>query len=187
MAYDNKRDLKVLNDAGPIATNPLDVPAALARANDWAFGQFFPASCTECDPVFGDTTALVKWRLDNDRGIMESFYSTDGDATNRFFLKVPTQEMYRQLIVTAHSALNAAHPTRYKNFIRSGDTSHTALQTPLFYLGTANGVPLNQWVADFIVEKPGGRQFSDDLVDGDTPNPPGNQSSWSNRVAQVCS
>ncbi|MCH7502831.1 MAG: hypothetical protein IIA10_05710 [Proteobacteria bacterium] len=153
MAFGNKPKLMVFNDAGPVAINLLDVDAILARASDWDFGQFFPASCADCDAAAGQGTAIIKWRLDNDSTIRESFYSTDGDSTNRFFLKVPTQELYRQLIVTEHGALHAAHPNRYKRFIRSGDDSHTALQTPLFYIGTANRVPLHKWVKDFLIPR----------------------------------
>ena len=85
MAFGNGPDLAVFNDAGPIAINLLDVDAMLARASDWQFGQFFPASCTDCDASAGQGTAIIKWRLDNDSTIRESFYSTDGDGTNRFF------------------------------------------------------------------------------------------------------
>jgi hypothetical protein len=55
-----------------------------ARAADWQFGQFFPASCTACDDE-GQTTALVEWRLANDSTVREAFYQTDGNLTNRFF------------------------------------------------------------------------------------------------------
>ncbi len=150
MAFGDKRKLAVFNDAGPVAINLLDVANILARANDWLFGQFYPASCTDCDATGGQGTAIIKWRLDNDSTIRESFYSTDGDTTNRFFLNVPTQELYRELIVSEHAKLNDAHPARYKRFIRSGSTIHTALQNDLYYIGTANGVPLNEWVEDFI-------------------------------------
>lgn len=153
MAYGNKRNLMVFNDAGPVAINLLDIDNIHARAADWRFGQFYPASCTDCDDISGQGTAIIKWRLDHDRTIRESFYSTDGDSTNRFFLQVPTQELYRGLIVSEHGKLNDAHPTRYKRFIRSGDDSHTALQTPLYYLGDANGVPLYEWVEGFINSK----------------------------------
>ncbi len=150
MAYGDKTKLAVLNDAGPVAINLFDVGNIMTRANDWQFDQFYPASCADCDALTGQGTAIIKWRLDNDSTIREGFYSTDGDTTNRFFLQVPTQEMYRGLIVSEHAKLNAAHPDRYKRFIRSGDTSHTALQNPLFYLGTANGLPLNEWMEDFL-------------------------------------
>lgn len=159
IAFGNNRKLAVFNDAGPNAINLLDVPNILARANDWLFGQFFPKSCTDCDAFTGQGTAIVKWRLDNDRTIRESFYSTDGDTTNRFFLNVPTQELYRDLIVSEHGKLNAAHPLRYKRFIRSGSTVHTGLQLDDFYLGTADGVPLNKWVKDFVKFKPLRRDY----------------------------
>ncbi len=160
MAFGNKRKLAVFNDAGPVAINLTDVDNILARANDWLFGQFFPASCTDCDAFAGQGTEIIKWRLDNDTTIRESFYSTDGDTTNRFFLNVPTQGLYRDLIVSEHAKLNAAHPSRYKRFIRSGSTIHTGLQRDDYYIGTANGLPLNEWVGDFI-------EFNDDDSDSD--------------------
>ncbi len=150
MAFGDKRKLGVINDAGPVAINLLDVNGIAARAMDWQFGQFYPASCAACDAFTGQGTAIIKWRLDNDSTIREAFYSTDGDTTNRFFLGVPTQQMYRQLIVSEHGKLNDAHPGRYKRFIRSGDDDHIALQGPTFYLNTANGLPLNEWIEDFL-------------------------------------
>ncbi|MDJ0938567.1 MAG: pectin acetylesterase-family hydrolase [Woeseiaceae bacterium] len=152
--YGNYVDLAVYNDAGPNALNPvaMQIPGqldTLARANDWQFGQFYPASCTGCD-VLGQGTEIVKWRLANDSTVRESFYSTDGDITNRFFLQVPTQELYRGLIVPEHGAINEAHPFRYKRFIQSGSDIHTSLQTPLFYLNTAAGIPQTLWTTDFL-------------------------------------
>jgi hypothetical protein len=141
--------LTVFNDAGPIAVNPNETAAIAARAADWQFGQFYPASCTECDDM-GQATAIIDWRLDNDTGVLESWYETDGDATNRFFLNVPTQEAYRELILAETGPLHAAHPARFRRFIVSGDDSHTALQSPLFTTQTANGVPLNVWTRNFL-------------------------------------
>ncbi len=60
--------------------------------------------------------------------------------------------------------LHAAHPDRYKRFIRSGDDTHTALQTPLFYIGDANGVPLHEWTDDFLVPRPFWVDIVEDLV-----------------------
>jgi len=148
LAFGNYRQLTVFNDAGPVAVNLDETVSIAARAADWRFGQFYPRSCSDCDEL-GQGTGLIKWRLDNDNTIRESFYSTDGDGTNRFFLNVPTQEDYRDLIVSEHGKLNKAHPRRYKRFIRSGDGSHTALQNDLYYIGTANDVPLYRWVEDF--------------------------------------
>ena len=157
MAYGDTQQLSVINDAGPVAVNLADTGGITARAWDWQFDQYYPASCTDCDAL-GQQTGLIKWRLDNDSTIREAFYSTDGDATDRFFLQVPTQELYRDLIVSEHLPINAAHPQRYKVFIRSGDDSHTALQDPfLFYNGTANGVPLFEWIEDML--RPGTRAY----------------------------
>jgi hypothetical protein len=154
--YGNQVHLTVFNDAGPVTVNPAARGGAdiVARVADWQFEQFFPASCVDCfDPA--DSTAIIQWRLDNDSTVREAFYETDGDLTNRFFLDLLADPAgFRNLVVTAHGALNAAHPNRYKQFIVAGETSHTALQTPLFYLQDANGVLLNEWTADFLVPRP---------------------------------
>jgi hypothetical protein len=103
----------------------------------------------------GQATAIIKWRLDNDATIREAIYETDGDFTNRFFMNLLfNQPAFRNLVVTEHGLLNAAHPNRYKRFIVAGDTSHTALQSPLFYTQDANGVLLNEWADDFLVPRP---------------------------------
>jgi hypothetical protein len=150
MVYGNKVDLTVFNDAGPITANLNQVDDVMARAADWDFGKFYPDSCTECDDM-GQGTAIIHWRLDNDSTVREAFYETDSDLTNRFFLGLLyDQPAFRSLIVTEHGKLNAAHPDRYKRFIVAGDTSHTALQSPLFYIQSANGVVLNKWTKDFL-------------------------------------
>jgi hypothetical protein len=164
--YGNQPKLTVFNDAGPVAVNVNDVGAVAARAADWQFGQFYPASCSECNPL-DQATKVIEWRLDNDSTIREAFYETDADATNRFFTSIWTQAQYRDLILTEHGALNAAHPDRYKRFIVSGDTSHTALQSSLFYSQEADGVPLNEWTADFLVPTP----FWVDIVEDFVPLP----------------
>ncbi len=146
--------------------NPNEVAAIAARAADWQFGQFFPASCTECNDL-GQSTAIIDWRLSNDTTIREAFYETDGDLTNRFFLNVPTQVEYRDLILTEHGLLESAFPDRYKRFIVSGDGSHTALQSPLFYSQNVNGVFLNVWTEDFLVPTP----FWIDIVEDFIPFP----------------
>lgn len=165
-AYGNTKKITVFNDAGPVAINLDETAAIEARAADWQFGQFFPASCTDCSDL-GQGTEIIHWRLDNDTTIREAFYSTDGDATNRFFLNVATQAEYRDLIVTEHGALHDAYPDRYKRFIRSGDDEHTALQRPTFYLGEADGVPLDIWTDDFLVPRP----FWIDIVEDFVPLP----------------
>ena len=163
MAYGNNKKVTVFNDAGPVAINLADTGSIAARAADWQFGQFYPASCATCDPL-GQGTEIIKWRLANDSTIRESFYSTDGDATNRFFLNVPTQQQYRALITGVHGEINMLYPDRYKQFIRSGDVSHTALGTDLFYVGEANGVPLYEWTDDFIVPRPSWVDIVEDFV-----------------------
>lgn len=161
--YGNLISLTVLNDAGPVAINLDDTAAVEARARDWQFGKFYPPSCTECDDV-GQPTAAIAWRLDRDRTIREAFYETDGDATNRFFLDVATQEAYREILLAEHGALHEAHPLRYKRFIVSGDDSHTALQSSLFTDQTADGVPLSRWTIDFLRRPPLWRDIVEDFV-----------------------
>jgi hypothetical protein len=164
--FGNEIKLTVVNDAGPVTVNLDAVNDIQARAADWAFGQFFPLSCTGCDDQGQALTALIKWRLDNDSTVREAFYETDGDLTNRFFLGLLGDPAgFRELVVTEHGLINAAHPDRYKRFIVSGDTSHTALQTPLFYSQDANGVLLNEWIDDFLVPRP----FWADIVEDPAP------------------
>lgn len=161
--YGNNKKLLVFNDAGPVAINLDEVAAIRARAADWQAGQFYPASCTKCDDE-GQTTEIIHWRLENDSTIRESFYSTDGDETDRFFLNIATQEAYRELILTEHGLLNDRFPDRYNSFIRSGDDEHTALQRPTFYLGFADGVPLDEWTDDFLVPRPFWEEIVEDFV-----------------------
>lgn len=185
--YGNKvQQLTVLNDAGPIVSNPGAVDSADARARDWNFQQFYPASCTDCD-VRGQQTALIHWRLANDSTVREVFYGTDGDQTDIQFTSanVPgfppvipfdpangvfglNQAMYRDLIESEHGALEAAYPDRYKRFIVSGDASHTALQSPLFYSQQVNGVMLNEWTGHFVSPR---KPFWIDLVQDFIPLP----------------
>ncbi len=163
--YGNKVKLTVFNDAGPVTVNPDAVAEIDARADDWQFEQFFPASCVDCDNR-ADSTAIIRWRLDNDSTIREAFYETDMDLTNRFFMDMLADPVgFRDLVVTAHGAINAAHPNRYKRFIVAGETSHTALQTPLFSAQDANGVLLNEWTEDFLVPRP----FWIDIVEAAIP------------------
>jgi hypothetical protein len=156
MAYGNNKKLMVFNDAGPVAVNLADTGAVTARAEDWQFGQFFPESCTTCDDM-GQSTEIIKWRLANDNTIREAFYSTDGDLTNRGFLNMlppaAFREDYRALLDAAHGEINMLFPDRYKRYIRSDNASHTALQAPQFY-ESANGIPLFEWLDDFLVPRP---------------------------------
>jgi hypothetical protein len=150
-AFGNNTKLTVYNDAGPIAVNLgtgsppgngtfpfgcFDVPclSVVARAFDWQFQQFYPESCVAdglCS-AFGQQTGIIHWRLQNDSTIREGFYETDSDATNRFFAQGDGSrmdpEVYRELILAEHGALNEAHPKRYKRFIVSGDDTHGAIQ-----------------------------------------------------------
>ena len=183
--YGNNTHLTVFNDAGPIVVNLAAADAVAARDADWQFAQFYPASCTECS-AFDQQTAIVDWRLNNDRTIREAFYETDGDSTNigfasanlpGFFDPLPpiipfpnglSQAQYRDLILTEHGALNDAYPDRYKRFIISGDSTHTALQSSRFYTFEADGVPLNEWTDDFVSPRP----FWVDIVEDFVPLPP---------------
>jgi hypothetical protein len=162
-SFGNRVKLSVFNDAGPVAINLNDTAGLAARAADWQFDQFYPESCTACS-ADGQATEVVKWRLDRDSAIREAFYSTDGDSTNRFFLMVPTQLAYRNILVPEHDAIHDLYPKRYKRFVRSGDDEHTALQRPTFYLGEADGVPLYEWTDDFLRKRPGWTDIVEDYV-----------------------
>jgi hypothetical protein len=164
LLYGNQVHLTVFNDAGPVAVNLDAASDVAARAADWQFGQFYPASCGACSDT-SQGTAIIDWRLDNDSTVREAFYETDGDLTNRFYLDLLFDPVgFRDLVVTEHGLLNAAYPERYKRFIVAGDTSHTALQTPLFTTQDANGVLLNEWTEDFLVPRPFWVDLAEDPV-----------------------
>src|SRR5210317_721431 len=184
-AFGNNTKLTVYNDAGPIAVNLgngsppgngsfpfgcFDLPclSVVARAFDWQFQQFYPESCVAdglCS-AFGQQTGIIHWRLENDSTIREGFYETDSDATNRFFAQGDGSrmdpEVYRELILAEHGALNEAFPKRYKRFIVSGDDTHGAIQATapspsfpfpqpfLFYTQEANGTLLSYWAAELV-------------------------------------
>ena len=178
LLYGNKlQSLTVFNDAGPLAYNPAAPDAAMARENDWQVSQFYPASCDDCSP-YGNQTAIVQWRLDNDSTIREAVYQTDADGTNIGFssVNVPgfpfispppdglSQNEFRDLTLDAHAPINDSHPKRYKRYIVSGDRSHTALQRPLFYTQDANGKVLSKWTKDFLKDKKGWKDIVEDFV-----------------------
>lgn len=161
MVFGNGIKLTVFNDAGPVTVNPDALGDIAARSADWDFGKFYPASCTECDDQ-GDATEVIKWRLANDSTIREAIYETDADFTNRFFLGLlGDQPKFRDLVVNGHGVLNSAYPDRYKRFIVAGDGSHTAMQVPLFYTQTADGMLLNDWTRFFL----NGSKFWIDIVE----------------------
>ncbi len=172
--YGNKiKRFTVLNDAGPIALSQDPQAAIVARVEDWKFDQFYPSSCTDCSP-FADNTVILNWRLKNDTGVRDAFYETDADTTNIFFASANlpgsppffllSQNMYRDIVLDGHDAINDAYPDRYKRFIVSGDRSHTALQTDLFYTQDANGVPLNEWTKAFIGNKKSWIDIVEDFI-----------------------
>jgi hypothetical protein len=162
--FGNQVRLTVFNDAGPITVNLAQAGDVAARATDWQFGQFYPASCTDCSDA-GQGTRIIDWRLANDSTIREAFYETDADQTNRFFLGLLFDPVgFRNLVVTEHGLLNAAYPDRYKRFVVAGDISHTALQAPLFQTQEANGIRLRDWTEDFLRARPGWVDVVEDAV-----------------------
>ena len=144
--------LYVLNDSGPALTNPALVSQVNARVNDWGYTAFYPSSCTDCDP-FNQPAEFVEWTLENDNGYKGALYSSDNDSTIRFFLGIGAAPAYRNLLLSTHDPINATHPDRYKRFIRPSSV-HTAIGSTLFYTVMSNGVPLYQWVADFVNDDP---------------------------------
>ena len=165
--WGNGPQIDLFNDAGPVVANLLPIflvqQAVAARAADWGFVDFYPASCTECAPE-AQATRFIEWRLARDNKLKEAFYSTDGDSTNRFFTFVFSQIEYRFLLLIEHGIVQAQFPDTYKVFVRSGDDSHTALATDLFYTSDANGVPLHKWTRDFIKDKPTWVSIFEDYV-----------------------
>lgn len=166
-AYGNIPKLMVFNDAGPTIANLNETTAIQARAKDWAWGQFLPASCKGCSDQT-HFTPLLDWRLSHDDRIREAFYITDADAVLRFFLNIPTQSQFRELVLQQTGLIAEEHGERFRRFIRSGTNVHTSLRLPLFYVATANGVPLHQWTRDFLR---GNRRGWKDIVEPLVPAP----------------
>lgn len=152
--FGNDNKLLVFDDAGPVFTNLAETAAVDARASDWGWGQFLPKSCRDCSD-HTHFTPVIKWRLQHDRTIREAFYVTDADATLRFFLNVPTQAQFRDLVLATTQAVHDVAPDRYKRFIRSGSSEHTAMRLPLFYTAVIGDASLHQWTADFLRNKRG--------------------------------
>jgi hypothetical protein len=161
--YGNAPKLLVYNDAGPTYVNLSETTAIAARARDWDFAKFFPKSCKDCNDRT-HFTPLIHWRLRHDTTVRDSYYVVDADAVLRFFLNIPTQSIFRKLVLEQTNILNDAFPDRYKRFIRSGTSVHTTLRGPVFYQAQANGVPLHEWVDDFLLRKKGWKDIVEDLV-----------------------
>jgi len=153
--------LFVLDDGGPPPQNPFD-PDIAVRASDWEQDKFYPASCDDCDIYGQPAAALINWRHENDRGIREALYSTDGDQSIRFFLGFLSHEAFRDLLLQVTDPIVESHDT-YKRFIPTG-TSHTQLRDDLFYTGEANGVPFTEWVEDFVNDDPAWVDIVEDFV-----------------------
>jgi hypothetical protein len=166
--WGNLTKLYVFNDSGPAVTN-LDDPASIqTRVNDWAYTQFNPSSCTDCT-TDKQPAELLEWMLENDGQVRSALYSTDGDSTIRFFLTPPagpflTQAQYRGLLLDTHDPINDRFPNRHKRFIRSGSVQHTALGGSLYYTAAIDGVPLHQWMGDFVNQKAGWVDLIQDLI-----------------------
>ncbi len=161
--FPESADLFVLNDSGPSLSNPF--LGSTLQDNDWQFSQFYPESCEACSvEPFNDQGAFIKWTLDNDNGYKGALYSTDGDAVIRSFTFLPSQIAFRDLLLSVHAPIHDAYPDRYKLFIRSGSTDHTALGFFGFYLFDANGKPLFDWVNDFVEQNPGWINIVEDFV-----------------------
>lgn len=156
--------LYVLNDSGPVYNldEPEGVADAITRGNDWRHGQFYPVSCTTCGAV-AQPAEMLAWRLANDNNVREALFSTDGDEGVRpfFHWTDDPEEVYRNVLLRVFDPIHAAYPDRFKRFIRVG-TTHLAFYTDGFYTFDANGVPLYQWVADFVNEAPGWSDIVED-------------------------
>jgi hypothetical protein len=160
--YAPSTKLFVLDDGGPPPQNP-DQASIGVRAADWDLAKFYPESCEDCD-VFGQpAAALINWRHENDLGIREALYSTDGDFSIRFFLGFLGHEEFRDLLLYVSDPIVEAHKNTYKRFIPTG-TSHTLLRDDRFYTAEANGVPFIQWVEDFVNRHPGWVDIVEDFA-----------------------
>jgi len=160
--YPTESKLYALDDGGAPVGNP-DQPGAEIRAADWDLAKFYPASCVDCDPAGQGGGPILSWRHENDNGIREALYTTDGDFAIRFFIGVFDHLQFRNMLLDVTDPINEAHPNRYKRFIPHG-TSHTLLRGDLYYTQSANGVRFVDWVEDFVNHAPGWVDIVEDFV-----------------------
>jgi hypothetical protein len=161
--WGNFSKLYVLNDSGPAVTNLAQVSTIQTRVNDWAYTQFTPSSCTDCT-IDKQPAELVEWMLENDGQVRSALYSTDADQTIRFFLSIPTQLGYRNLLLSTHDPINAAFPNRHKRYIRSGSSAHTMLGDARYYTTVVNGTRLSDWVGAFVNQQPAWTDIVQELI-----------------------
>ncbi len=150
-----KARLRVFNDSGPL-NNPAFVSGINAQVADWDFVQYYPESCTGCDP-FAQPSEVIKYWLDNDRRMKASLFSYDGDGVIRFFIQVPTEDMYRDLLLTTTDPIAADYGRRYNRFVAVG-AAHTILGSNAYYTLEVDGVRFVDWLDSFAN---GGRDFKD--------------------------
>ena len=153
-----KAKLRIFNDSGPL-NNPAFVSAIQAQIDDWDFVQYYPAGCTGCDP-FAQPSEVIKYWLANDRKLKAGLFSYDGDGVIRFFIQVPTEPQYRDLLLGVHDPINAAFPRKYKRFIVNGP-AHTIVGGDGFFTLEQDGIPVYRWV-DGLAN--GGRRKFKDIV-----------------------
>ena len=161
--FGNAVSLSILNDSGIAITNLAQTSAILARANDWQYVQFQPASCADCT-LANQPAEIVDWMFENDPSVREAFYQTDADLTIRFFLGISTQAAFRDLILSVHDPFAAKYPFRWKRYFRSGTTAHTILGSNLFFTAEIDGLPFHQWADDFINNDPGWVDVVQELI-----------------------
>src|SRR5262249_44962232 len=99
-------------------------------------------------------TELFEWLLDRDGQVRSALYTTDGDLFLRYYLRLSTQAEYRELLLSVHDPIQAAFPDRYARFIRSGSEGHAVLEYDAFYQTEIDGMPLHQWLRDFVEQDP---------------------------------
>jgi hypothetical protein len=161
--WGNLPRLYVLNDSGPAVSNLAQTSVIQTRVNDWAYTQFTPSSCTDCT-TDKQPAELVEWMLENDSQVRSALYSTDADQTIRFFLSIPTQAGYRDLLLSTHDPIHAAFPNRHKRYIRSGSSAHTMLRDPRYYTTIVNGTRLSDWVGALVNQQPAWTDIVQELI-----------------------
>jgi len=145
--------LYLFADSGAGIYNLAETDDVAARAEEWGFAHFDPATCDGCAPD-AQPTELFKWLLDRDGQVRSALYTSDGDLFLRYYLRLATQAEYRELLLSVHDPIQAAFPARYARFIRSGSEGHAILEYDAFYQEEVDGVTLHRWMGDFLEQDP---------------------------------
>jgi pectinacetylesterase len=138
-------EILVLNDSGPGLQNPDASQDVQDRVKNWNFTDRIPKSCTDCDTQY---TFLLNWAFARDGGLRAAMYSYQQDSVISFFLDLNGPD-YQKLLLDVTGEAHRRDPDRFERFFPQG-TSHTVLQSDLFYTQQIDGETVRDWTQGFL-------------------------------------